>query len=146
VARDRKVGFVHRVHSAGRIGSIGPASASFSVSPRAPIGARAPDKRRFYECQRPRYRSAAIFDLLQSRGLIGAQSHAQARLRLVRVVQMLTRMSGTPRDARIPPSSLGPPSRGRYRGRGRACVSDPTQRNMRRIIRRARARLRARIQ
>jgi hypothetical protein len=32
-------------------------------------------------------------------------------------------------DARTPPSSLAPPSRDRYRGRGRACVSDPTQRN-----------------
>ena len=30
-------------------------------------------------------------------------------------------------NARIPPSCLAPPSRGRYRGRG--CVSDPTQRN-----------------
>ena len=32
-------------------------------------------------------------------------------------------------DARIPTSCLAPPSRGRYRGRGRACVSDPTLRN-----------------
>jgi hypothetical protein len=34
-------------------------------------------------------------------------------------------------DARIPPSCPAPPSRGRYRGRGRACVSDPTQGNKR---------------
>jgi hypothetical protein len=43
--------------------------------------------------------SAAIFDILQTRELVGAESHAQGRLLLVRIVQMLTRMSGTPRDA-----------------------------------------------
>jgi hypothetical protein len=44
-------------------------------------------------------RIAAIFDILQTRGLVGAESHAQARLLLARVVQMLARMSGTLRDA-----------------------------------------------
>src|SRR6516225_9668445 len=78
VARDRKVGFAHRVLSAGRIGggtescatgSMGPASASFPVSPRAPFGARARTSGAF-----TRWPEAAL-------------------------PRVPTRMSGTPRDA-----------------------------------------------
>jgi four helix bundle protein len=59
-----------------------------------------PDKRRFCEMARgSATESAAIFDILQTRGLVSAESHAQGRFLLVRIVQMLTRMSGTPRDA-----------------------------------------------
>ena len=58
-----------------------------------------PDKRRFYEMARgSTTESAAIFDIMQPRGLVGAESYAQARL-LERVVPILTRMSGTTRDA-----------------------------------------------
>ena len=58
-----------------------------------------PDKRRFYEMARgSATESAAIFDILQARGLVSAQSHAQGRILLVRIVQMLTPMSGAPRD------------------------------------------------
>ena len=58
----------------------------------------APDKRRFYEMARgSATESAAVMDILRSRGLLADESHTQARHLLVRIVQMLTRMSGAPR-------------------------------------------------
>jgi len=58
-----------------------------------------PDKRRFYEMARgSATESAAILDILTARGLLSAEAHTSARNLLVRIVQMLTRMSGAPRD------------------------------------------------
>jgi four helix bundle protein len=58
----------------------------------------APDKRRFYEMARgSATESAAILDVLRTRGLATPDLHARARTLLIRVVQMLTRMSGPPR-------------------------------------------------
>jgi four helix bundle protein len=59
----------------------------------------APDKRRFYEMARgSATESAAVLDILRARGLLSDDAHASARRLLVRIVQMLTRMSGAPRD------------------------------------------------
>jgi four helix bundle protein len=58
-----------------------------------------PDKRRFYEMARgSATESAAVLDILLARGLIGNDAHAEARLLLVRIVQMLSRMCGPPRN------------------------------------------------
>jgi four helix bundle protein len=59
-----------------------------------------PDKRRFYEMARgSALESAAVFDILRGRGLVSPDSHAEGRVLLVRIVQMLTRMSGAPRES-----------------------------------------------
>jgi four helix bundle protein len=59
----------------------------------------APDKRRFYEMARgSATECAAVLDLLRSRGLLADDAHQQARNLLMRIVQMLTRLSGSPRD------------------------------------------------
>jgi four helix bundle protein len=58
-----------------------------------------PDKRRFYEMARgSATESAAILDMLRARGLLTDEGHAEARLLLVRIVQMLSRMCGAPRN------------------------------------------------
>jgi four helix bundle protein len=64
-----------------------------------------PDKRRFYEMARgSALECAAVFDILRGRGLVSAEAYGEGRLMLVRIVQMLTRMSGLPRDASGPQS------------------------------------------
>jgi four helix bundle protein len=64
----------------------------------------APDKRRFYEMARgSATESAAVLDILRNRGLLTPDSHSRARALLVRIVQMLTRMSGPPRDPQTQP-------------------------------------------
>ena len=56
------------------------------------------DKRRFYEMARGSMtESAAVLDVLRVRRLIEADSHREARDLAVRVVQMLSRLSGPPR-------------------------------------------------
>ena len=58
-----------------------------------------PDKRRFYEMARgSALECAAVFDVLRGRGLVLPESHAEGRLLLIRIVQMLTRLSGAPRE------------------------------------------------
>jgi four helix bundle protein len=56
------------------------------------------DKRRFYEMARgSATETAALLDVLARRRLAPPQSCADARLLVVRVVQMLTRLAGPPR-------------------------------------------------
>jgi four helix bundle protein len=57
-----------------------------------------PDKRRFYEMARgSATESAAVLDVLRVRGLLDEQAHRQARLLVLRLVQMLSRLCGPPR-------------------------------------------------
>ena len=86
-----------------------------------------PDRRRFYELARgSATESAAILDILQ----IWDRSVPKAMLRLGSLRRSNAHANERNRAMRESYlSCLALPSRGRYRGRGRACVSDPTRRN-----------------
>jgi four helix bundle protein len=58
----------------------------------------APDKRRFYEMARGSAESAAVLDVLHARRLLSDHARTEGRQLLLRIVQMLTRLSGLPRD------------------------------------------------
>jgi four helix bundle protein len=56
------------------------------------------DKRRFYEMARgSATESAAVLDVLRVRGVLDEEAHRRARLLLLRLVQMLSRLCGPPR-------------------------------------------------
>jgi len=56
------------------------------------------DKRRFYEIARgSTTETATLLDILQIRGFVTRQQHADARTLLIRVTQMLSRLSDGPR-------------------------------------------------
>jgi four helix bundle protein len=58
----------------------------------------APDKRRFYEVARgSATETAALLDVLRTRGLASPEACRSARTLLVRVVQMLSKLVGPPR-------------------------------------------------
>ena len=66
---------------------------------RASIGIVLCIARRFYEMARgSALETAAVLDILRARGMLPATSYEQARMLLLRIVQMLTRLSGPPRN------------------------------------------------
>lgn len=57
------------------------------------------DKRRFYEIARgSSTETATLLDILQIRGFLTRQQHTDARALLIRVTQMLSRLSDGPRQ------------------------------------------------
>ena len=73
---------------------LGRASLSIIANIAEGAGRTAPkDKRRFYAIARgSATESAALLDVLLARKLVTAEVHQQARKRLLRIVQMLTRL------------------------------------------------------
>ena len=62
-----------------------------------------PDKRRFYEIAKgSATECAAVLDLLRVRGVGSPESHQEARVLIVRVVQMLSRLCGPSGRNRAP--------------------------------------------
>jgi four helix bundle protein len=58
-----------------------------------------PDKRRFYEMARgSATEAAAVLDIMRARQILQDPPYQSARALLFRIVQMLTRMSGAPRN------------------------------------------------
>jgi hypothetical protein len=58
-----------------------------------------PDKRRFYEMARgSATESAALLDVLRVRRLASPAAYEEGRLLILRAVQMLSRLSGPPRE------------------------------------------------
>ena len=59
----------------------------------------APDKRRFYEMARGSATEvAAALDVVRARDSLTPEHHANLRALIIRIVQMLTKLSGFPRD------------------------------------------------